>query len=211
MTQKDLDFMFEVIRPLSDENFFPLHDHLSRLQQDHWDELKWIEENIKYQKPIYNPYEIFTPSKAFIKDILKQLRGRAYVLLNEITKFKQMGPIGEWLLEERQLEHRKIEQRIRGYNSYLAGSIKTQQRLDTDRAKQRPISDFFPTQLRKAGSGRMMGICPFHSESSPSFVYYVTQNSFNCYGCSANGDVIDFVMKLNGLDFVKATKLILNQ
>lgn len=45
--------------------------------------------------------------------------------------------------------------------------------------------------------------CPFHSEKTPSFVLY-PDNSFHCFGCSANGQgAIDFVMKLD-YTFVEA-------
>jgi len=42
--------------------------------------------------------------------------------------------------------------------------------------------------------------CPFHQEKTPSFVIY-GDNHFHCYGCGAHGDVITFVMRIDGLGF----------
>ena len=41
--------------------------------------------------------------------------------------------------------------------------------------------------LKRAGSN-MKGLCPFHSEKSPSFTVYPSSNSFYCFGCGAGGD-----------------------
>ena len=50
--------------------------------------------------------------------------------------------------------------------------------------------------------------CPFHSERSASFKAYPRQRGFYCFGCHANGSVIDFVMKFFGLSFGDAIKKI---
>ncbi len=57
--------------------------------------------------------------------------------------------------------------------------------------------------LRKSGSNHM-GLCPFHSERSPSFTVSETKQFYHCYGCKAGGDVIKFVRELHGLGFVEA-------
>jgi len=53
-------------------------------------------------------------------------------------------------------------------------------------------------QLKRNGKV-LKGICPFHSDKTPSFTVYPTTNSYNCFGCNASGTVIDFVMARENL------------
>ena len=53
-------------------------------------------------------------------------------------------------------------------------------------------------ELKRAGSN-MVGLCPFHSERTPSFTVF--QDDFHCFGCSAGGDVITFVMRMENLEY----------
>ena len=62
-------------------------------------------------------------------------------------------------------------------------------------------------QLRNRGRTHT-GLCPFHSEKTPSFVVYPETQSFYCFGCGAGGDVITFVRKINNLDYVEAVKML---
>lgn len=62
-------------------------------------------------------------------------------------------------------------------------------------------------QLRHRGRTHT-GLCPFHSEKTPSFVVYPETQSFYCFGCGAGGDVITFIKKINNLDYVEAVKLL---
>jgi DNA primase len=48
-------------------------------------------------------------------------------------------------------------------------------------------------QLKRAGSNRWQGLCPFHADRTPSFFVDVDRERFTCFGCKARGDVIDFV------------------
>ena len=57
--------------------------------------------------------------------------------------------------------------------------------------------------LKRAGSN-LKGLCPFHSEKTPSFTVYPVTQSFYCFGCGAAGDVISFVMRAENLDYVSA-------
>ena len=62
-------------------------------------------------------------------------------------------------------------------------------------------------RLKKAGSS-YIGLCPFHSEKTPSFSVSPRRGIFKCFGCGEGGDVIRFVMKSEGLSFFDAvTKL----
>lgn len=59
--------------------------------------------------------------------------------------------------------------------------------------------------LKKAGRN-YKGLCPFHSEKTPSFVVFPHQGSYHCFGCGANGDIFTFVMSTQNVDFVEALK-----
>ena len=54
--------------------------------------------------------------------------------------------------------------------------------------------------LKRAGSN-LNGLCPFHSEKTPSFTVFPATKSFYCFGCGAGGDVITFIMKEENLDY----------
>jgi DNA primase len=53
------------------------------------------------------------------------------------------------------------------------------------------ISDYL--ELKKTGN-RYKGLCPFHSEKTPSFFVNPDNNFYHCFGCGAGGDSINFVM-----------------
>jgi len=59
--------------------------------------------------------------------------------------------------------------------------------------------------LKRAGSN-VKGLCPFHSEKTPSFTVYPSSQSFYCFGCGAGGDVITFTMKYHSLDYAGAVE-----
>ncbi|MBO4217149.1 MAG: DNA primase [Clostridia bacterium] len=59
--------------------------------------------------------------------------------------------------------------------------------------------------LRRAGSNSV-GLCPFHSEKTPSFTVFSGTSSFYCFGCGAGGDVISFVMRMENLDYLSAVE-----
>ena len=56
-------------------------------------------------------------------------------------------------------------------------------------------------ELRPHGGGHLAGKCPFHEDSTPSFIVTPAKNLFHCLGCGAGGTVIDFVMRHDGLSF----------
>ncbi|WP_204163584.1 DNA primase [Nocardioides gilvus] len=60
--------------------------------------------------------------------------------------------------------------------------------------------------LRKAGGGALKGLCPFHDEKSPSFHVTPSRGFFHCFGCQEGGDVISFLMKIDGLAFAEAVE-----
>lgn len=57
--------------------------------------------------------------------------------------------------------------------------------------------------LKRAGSN-YQGLCPFHSEKTPSFTVFPGTETFHCFGCGAGGDVISFVMRAENLEYMGA-------
>jgi len=57
------------------------------------------------------------------------------------------------------------------------------------------------TELRRAGSNRLQGLCPFHEERTPSFGIDPVRKVFHCFGCGEGGDAFRFVELTEGVDF----------
>lgn len=62
-------------------------------------------------------------------------------------------------------------------------------------------------QLKKRGKN-YIGLCPFHSEKTPSFTVSAEKNIFHCFGCGEGGNIIDFIMKIEKLEFIEALKML---
>jgi len=60
--------------------------------------------------------------------------------------------------------------------------------------------------LRKSGASSFKGLCPFHTEKTPSFQVHEDRQFFYCFGCQTGGDVITFVREINGYSFVEAMR-----
>lgn len=58
-------------------------------------------------------------------------------------------------------------------------------------------------KLKRAGSN-YSGLCPFHSEKTPSFTVFPADGSFYCFGCGVGGNAITFVRRIENLDFTEA-------
>lgn len=62
-------------------------------------------------------------------------------------------------------------------------------------------------RLKRQGAGpRYSGLCPFHSEKTPSFSVHSTHQFYKCFGCGAGGDAIKFVMEIERFTFWEAVK-----
>jgi len=57
--------------------------------------------------------------------------------------------------------------------------------------------------LKKMGRNHK-GLCPFHAEKTPSFMVNEELGLYKCFGCGAGGDVIKFLMEIEGIDFIEA-------
>jgi DNA primase len=76
----------------------------------------------------------------------------------------------------------------------------------TDRLDiQAVVSEY--VRLEKKG-GRLWGLCPFHSEKTPSFTVDPDKSVFYCFGCHKGGSIFTFIMELEKLSFVEAVKLL---
>jgi len=60
--------------------------------------------------------------------------------------------------------------------------------------------------LKKAGGNRFKGLCPFHSEKTPSFHVSTDKGFYKCFGCGKAGDILNFVMETEGLQFTEAAE-----
>lgn len=63
-------------------------------------------------------------------------------------------------------------------------------------------------ELRRAGTGRMTGLCPFHDERTPSFSVNVDEKLFHCFGCGEGGDIFRYIELTEGVDFPDAVTLL---
>lgn len=55
--------------------------------------------------------------------------------------------------------------------------------------------------------GRILtGLCPFHSEKTPSFTVYPETQSYYCFGCGSGGDVITFIKNIENLDYIESVR-----
>ena len=58
--------------------------------------------------------------------------------------------------------------------------------------------------LKPAGRDRFKGLCPFHGEKTPSFHVLADKGFYYCFGCNAKGDIFDFLMQTQGMEFGEA-------
>ncbi len=64
------------------------------------------------------------------------------------------------------------------------------------------------TNLKKHGR-ELVGLCPFHSERSPSFQVNDAKGTYHCFGCGRSGDAITFLIEKEGMRFTEATEYLL--
>jgi DNA primase len=79
-----------------------------------------------------------------------------------------------------------------------------------DRVKQqadivRVVGEY--VRLKKNGQN-FTGLCPFHSEKTPSFAVHPVKQIYHCFGCGVGGDVFKFVMEMDKCDFMEAVRTV---
>ncbi len=77
-----------------------------------------------------------------------------------------------------------------------------------DRIRDRSnIREVIAESVKLERRGRSyIGLCPFHGEKTPSFHVHEDRGFYHCFGCQASGDVIKFVMEIEGLTFIEAVR-----
>ncbi len=78
-------------------------------------------------------------------------------------------------------------------------------RVKTQADIVRVVGDY--VRLKKSGQN-FMGLCPFHSEKTPSFAVHPVKQIYHCFGCGVGGDVFSFVMAVEKCDFREAVETV---
>ena len=65
--------------------------------------------------------------------------------------------------------------------------------------------------LKKAGGGRLKGLCPFHNEKTPSFNVDTDKGFYKCFGSGKAGDLISFVRETEQLGFTEAVEALVRE
>ncbi len=66
------------------------------------------------------------------------------------------------------------------------------------------VSDY--VTLKRKGTNELWGLCPFHSEKTPSFHVIPARGLYKCFGCGHGGNVFTFLMELEGISFIEAVR-----
>jgi DNA primase len=68
--------------------------------------------------------------------------------------------------------------------------------------------DYYGLSCKKSTENRYVLTCCFHNERTPSLNLYLQNNRFHCFGCGASGNVVNFVMQMENIDFIPALQVI---
>ena len=66
-------------------------------------------------------------------------------------------------------------------------------------------------RLTKKSGSNLFGLCPFHSEKTPSFSVSPDKQIYHCFGCGKGGSVISFIMEIENLSFPEAVAFLANR
>ena len=77
-------------------------------------------------------------------------------------------------------------------------------------ADRNPVEDIVGSYVRltKRSGSNLFGLCPFHSEKTPSFSVSPDKQIYHCFGCGKGGSVINFIMEIENLSFPDAVEFL---
>lgn len=88
------------------------------------------------------------------------------------------------------------------------GRIYNEEALNEIRARTDIVEVVSGYVLLKQAGNTYKGLCPFHTEKTPSFTVSAEKQLFYCFGCGAGGDVFSFVMKIENMNFGDAARML---
>ena len=113
--------------------------------------------------------------------------------------------VWEELIDDTKTEILFYTERLQKYNPKTKKGLLTE--TDKQRAREVPLEQF--VQGKRIGK-KLFVKCPFHAEKTGSFIVYLDQNTWWCYGgCQTGGDVIAFIQKRDSVDFIQAVKILI--
>lgn len=188
---------------------------MNDLYLDHVDKLRRYHESLNFElSPSVwaeiAPEEVDTVSEMLLSryDRLAEIKIHIEKDLTEVKyKDEETKMLREVFLEISLAEEAvKIQEEINWLSRYMANFVPVSDVItetDIENARNVPLERLIGEYKLK--SGRLFTKCPFHEENTPSFVVFKT-NKYHCFGCGANGSVIDYVMKTQKLNFIETIK-----
>lgn len=187
-------------------------------------ELNYLEEEINHATTVSDNDFIDSMSSSEIRSLLRSLKKEKnskelQIHKLQVKRFKDRTVLGKLThsaaiekikseLEPIQASIKKLERKISINNTQNSDNKINDS--DIQRAREYPIANIADRHcdLISAGVNRMKAKCPFHVEKTPSFVLYLDNNTYHCFGCSEHGDNIDLYMKLDNADFIQAVRFL---
>ena len=152
--------------------------------------------------------DLIEEEQEIMKSILKHRRKEDKEFLN-IVKEHCIANRKKLQKEYAGLRYRIYLMKNEQTSEKAAGSSRETTEAHIMQAKEIPITTLYGEQTRRSGQ-RLYGLCPFHGEKQASFCIYEDQNKWWCFSCNSGGDIIDFVMKRDSIDFISAVKKLTN-
>jgi len=194
---------------------------ISRQPTDETDtDIKDVEEAWRANLVKYTPAEwlaIFPEAREFIIPKLRELEFQMRTLEEEIPKALHGAKKFEdyWFIREvigafqvtDLIQLKKEYYRLKRYLPQIKPMNQISQE-QIERARAYPILELAEAHMGELKrSGRTYrALCPYHDERSPSFYLYPGTNTFHCFGCQKNGDVISLTQHLLSMNFVEAVE-----
>jgi hypothetical protein len=179
-------FHYQYPPALNKEDIFIFQDGLMEIAdtklKDCWRRYKWL----KTVESIYD--EIYIEHKdcsQWTKDL---------ILIFKTTELVEIHYLKKWI-KYWYLITKFLQPQADTFESWT---------ITVEKARSYSLESLYTGQLKRCGN-RLVGLCPFHQEKTPSF-YIFESNHFKCFGCGKFGDSIDFYMELKGCGFAEAVK-----